>query len=234
MTFEFVLLDPFQPRVVDVRSVHACAVVADTGEAYHRRHLRVRQRNPCRNVGNGLRPRMDRRIERDRFSVATGSPVRSDRHRDRREANPEADLLDLADGSPVFSLDGTPRFAAVIRPPTANVDLRDGHRSLARSVAAQGLISEWARAVVPPSPGAFAFDARRDGGGGCATKTTCSPCRATADDHPAGVWASARAPGTGRTRSWVFADHRYWCSSISPPGPRFIAVACGVHPGVVW
>lgn len=126
------------------------------------------------------------------------------------EANPEADLLTRGRIAG-FSLDGTPRFAAVIRPRRQTSISRDGHRSLARSVAAQGLLSEWARAVVPPAPGAFAFDVttRRWG-------WMCDQNNLSFAASPSTITRPVFGPGVEHPEPWIDAfggvldGYRYW------------------------
>lgn len=72
---------------------------------------------------------------------------------------PNAEAYDLTRGRVLrFSLDGTDRFAAVIRPRRqSSVSASQLEAGLTRSVQARGLLSEWDRAVMPPAPGAELF-----------------------------------------------------------------------------
>lgn len=56
-----------------------------------------------------------------------------------------------------FSLDGTDRFAAIIRPRRQTSVTTQGEAGQVRSVMCKGLLSDWDRAVLPPAPGAELF-----------------------------------------------------------------------------
>lgn len=78
--------------------------------------------------------------------------------------NPEAALLTR--GRVVrWYLNGTPRFASIIRPRRQTSTSTAGHSGLRRSHRMAGLLSEWDRAVLPPAPGAerFGSDTRHFG-----------------------------------------------------------------------
>lgn len=56
-----------------------------------------------------------------------------------------------------YYLNGSLRFAAIIRPRHQVSVSTSGHSALQRSIQMQGLLSEWDRGVLPPAPGAEFF-----------------------------------------------------------------------------
>lgn len=134
-----------------------------------------------------------------------------------------------------YSLDDTPRFAALIRPRRQTSVSRGRHRNLTRSIKANGLLAEWRLAKMPPPPAGFSFDVdERNWGWMCAQNDL-----GFADD----VTTIARptfAPDAAHPEPWVdafggvFEGFRYYWFDFDPDEALSMSMHLAFIQGRVW
>lgn len=149
-------------------------------------------------------------------------------------ANPEADMLTRGRIAG-FNLDGEPRFAASIRPRRQTSVAVRGHAALSRQVNCQGLLGEWARAKVPPPPGAFPFDVTTRHWGWMSLQNDLS--------HAASLSTITRptfAPGHEHPEPWIDAfggvvsGYRYWWYDYTPTEPLAMSMHLAFVQARAW
>ena len=149
-------------------------------------------------------------------------------------ANPEVDMLTRGRIAG-FNLDGEPRFAALIRPRRQTSVAARGHAALSRQVNCQGLLGEWARAKVPPPPGAFPFDVTTRHWGWMSLQNDLSHASTLST-----ITRPTFAPGYEHPEPWIDAfggvvsGYRYWWYDYTPTDPLAMSMHLAFVQARAW